>query len=459
MKFDKAFEEEVLSQALKDVNFVKKATRILDSHHFSSKQHGWTWKIIKDIWNKYRESATPKLILAKAKIEIKDDDERIVFIELIRKLYKKKTKAAEASLEELQKFVRTVNAQLALEEAATDLEKGKIEKVYDVLGSVVRKDIQPRNYTLVNWIEEFQERQEERKYKRDHPEEFAVIPTGFKNLDRVIEGLQYGELGLIVATTGKGKSIALSNLAYNAVKYKKKVLYLALEMPARQVAMRQDARWLKIAYNKFKKYDFTSREFKEISIRYEKVAKKWRGRMKIISMPIRGCSLSTIHSCLDDLYDEYGFKPDVIMIDSGDHLKPQGRFESLRIATAENYWGLKDLAEEGGYGIWSSVQAGKEWVNKIATAEATSESYDKARIADLIISLNTPENKSRTTKLVDDFGEEIESEDLSSMARGEYMELFVGKYRDGSSKFSIPLDTRFDLMLMEELEEAEHDDD
>jgi replicative DNA helicase len=454
MKFDKIFEEEILSQALKDVDYIKKASRILDSHHFVSPQHGWLWKTIKDVWLKYKEVATPRLILTKAKVEIKNDEDRFVYIELVTKLLKKKVKIASASLDELQKFTRIVDAQIALEEAAKELEKGHVDKVFDTFRGVIRKDIQPKNYTLINWMDEFDQRQEERKYKKEHPDEFICIPTGWSKLDRVVGGLQHGELGLVIGTTGMGKSSSMSNMAFKSTVHKFKSVIFALEMPARQIAMRQDSRWLKIPYKQFKNYDFTNKELDEIRIRRDRVQKQWSGLMKIISMPIRSCNMNIIQSCLDDLYEEDGFKPDVIFVDSGDHMKPVGRHESFRHGAAEVYWGLKDLAEEGGYAIWSSVQAGREWANKIATAEATSESYDKARIADLVLSINSVDSKSRTTKTIDDFGEDVEDEDISALAKGVPMELFVAKYRDGDSKFSIPLDARFDRMLMEELEEA-----
>src|SRR5690606_3536406 len=138
------------------------------------------------------------------------------------------------------------NGQLALEKAAKHLEKGKIDDMYEVFRAAGQRDAKRTEYTHTTWIEQFEARQAERKYRREHPEEFTSIPTGFKRLDDIITGIQLGELGLVLGTTGRGKSIMLTNLAYIGVKYGFNVAYFGFEMPARQIAMRQDARWLKM---------------------------------------------------------------------------------------------------------------------------------------------------------------------------------------------------------------------
>ena len=458
MEFDKEFEESVLAQVLRDTAYLKRAARILDAHHFISPQHGWVWTVVRDIWDKYRERTTVKLILVRARADFTDDDDRAPYVELVRKLFQKRVKAAAATLDELSKFVRTVNAQLAMESAAKDLERGRLDEVYETLRTVSRRELKPKDYTLIKWIEEFDERQRERKYRKEHPGEFVRIQTGFKRLDKIIGGIELGELGLVLATTGKGKSIMLNQFAYAAVKFKYPVVYFALEMPARQVAMRQDARWLGILYDKFKEYNFGPSELRTIKKRLKRIHDKWKQKLRIISMPLRKCNVNSIRDALDDLYQEEKFRPQMLLIDSGDHMQGTGRFESYRLEQASIYWDLKTLAEEDGYGIWSSTHAGREYAETVATAEATGESYDKARIADIVCSLNMPKKRSRSTKIeFDDEGEVVRTVEPSSVtvvAPGApvKIELYLAKYRDGASRVTIPMEADFAKILITELE-------
>jgi len=450
MEFDKTFEEAVLASAMSDALYLKRAARILDAHHFNTPQHSWVWDACKHCWDTYRERPTKKLLLHKARADFDKEEKRDPYTDLIRRLSKKKSVAGRATLEELSKFVRTVNAQIAMEAAAIDLEKGNVDKVYQGLKALSSQDLRPREYSRIKWIEEFDERQRERKYMKEHPDEYKRIPSGFKRLDGIMGGLEIGELGLILATTGQGKSIMLNNLGYNANKHGFTAAIFALEMPARQVAARQDALWQGIPYKKFKDFDFLPSELKVIKSRKKKMEKQFKGKLQIASFPLGKCDVQMIRGALDDWYQEDKFRPDMLLIDSGDHMRGMGRFESYRLEQASVYRDLKALAEEDGYAIWSSTHAGREWAKSTATAEATGESYDKARLSDVVISLNTPESSTRSTKVM------LEGEDedrTAGLAAGKVIEMHLAKYRDGDSKLTIPLDADFSRMVYHELKE------
>ena len=270
-------------------------------------------------------------------------------------------------------------------------------------------------------------------------------------LDRIITGIQIGELGLVLGTTGRGKSIMLTNLAYHAVSRGYTTAYFAFEMPARQIAQRQDARWLQMPYRKFKEYDFSPSELREIKARLDKMRPRFQDKFQIFSMPVRSADINAVRQALDDARIEDGFKPQLLLFDSADHLLPTGRSESFRLDQASVYWACKGLAEEDGYAVWSSTQAGKEYAARTATAEAASESYDKGRIADIMISLNEPRKHSRATKVLDDEDDDEDEESMAPTARGKFMELYLAKYRDGASKLTIPLDAELEKMLISEI--------
>lgn len=449
MRLDASFEEDVLARALRDTTYLKRAARVLDEHMFCTRQHGWLWKSMRHVWDTYREPASVKLVLAKARADFPDEEKRAPYLELARRIFKLKPASSAAALDELSTFVRTVNAQIAMEKAAGDLERGKLDEVYDTLRQVSQRDLKPRDYTQIRWIEEFTARQDERKHRREHPEEYTSIPTGIKRLDKVMGGgLQLGELGLIMGTTGRGKSVLMTNFGHNAVRSGYPTAYFGFEMPARQIAMRQDARWLQIAYNKFKDYNFTPSELKYIAMRLKKISKRYQNMFQIFSMPVRSADVNSIRAALDDARIEHGFVPKLLLLDSPDHMNPVGKSESYRLDQANVYWAVKGMAEEDGYAVWASTQAGKEFESKIATAESASESYDKARIADTIFTLNEPKKTSRATKVVDDEDGDEDAEEIMPSAVGRYMEGFLAKYRDGASKFSIPLDAQLEKMLI-----------
>lgn len=455
LKFNISFEEDILAQVLSDADYLKKATRVLDAHHFSSPQHAWVWKIANDIWKHWRELAQSELMKAKARVDYSDDDERDAQIQLLRKLYRRKPKAPRSTLEALEKFVRAVNAQIALETAAKELERGNVDAVYEGLKELSSSAARLQEYTHSPWIERFELRQRDRLFRRLHPEQFTRVPTGFKRLDALIEGLEVGELGLVVALTSVGKSIMLANLCYHAVRTQHPSVYFTLEMPERQISQRFDSRWLGIPYKKFKMFDFSRDELESIERRLERIKPKFNNMLHVVQLPMRKANMDTIRDALEDLRTEHNFTPKAIFIDSADHLRGVGRFENYRLEQSEVYWDCAALALEG-YGVWSSTQARKDTKKQIVDAEDTSESYDKARIADVILSLNIPKQETRSTKVISDGDDDAEQEAIDTNPRrvkGKYLKLFLAKYRDGESKVTIPLDAEFDRILIRELED------
>ena len=455
--FDLDFEEDVLAKCLKDTEFLKESARLMDAHHFATKHHGWIWKVTKETWLKFAERPSAKVLMAAAKREFVDPDERRPFLELTSRLFKHEVKHARASLAEVQRFVRFVRMQTAMEKAIASTEKGNVDEAYEALRKLTLHDVRPRAFKSIDWIEEFDDRQRDRKHRREHPEEYKVIPTGIRKLDAILGGGMHSpKVGLVMATTGVGKSIFLTNLGFNAILHGFNAVHFSLEMPAEPVATRYDSRFTKVMYDKYKGFDFTAAELREIDERVAKHRERFKGRLKINSMPNRRADIGAIRNALDEARTEME-KVDIVLLDSGDHLRGMGKFESHRLEQAEVYWDMKTLSEEDDYVVWSSTHAGREWAKRTATAEASSESYDKSRIADLVFTINQPKDSKKiaTAKTVVDDDEDatLTEEDEPEVEDGRTaLEGYLAKNRDGLSKVTIPLEADLSRMLIKEAE-------
>lgn len=458
MTFDADFEESILAQALRDPDYVKMALRICDTHHFGTAERAWLWGVISDTWNKYKELPPPKLVVYRARDDFPDEDKRETYLKIAKKLYRIKPASPRSALEELEKFVKFVEAQLALEKATDALEKGDTDAAFAAMSAASRTVIGTRKYTLIHWIEEFEERQAARKYEKEHPGEFTAIPTGWKTVDAITGGLRIGELELHMGTTGRGKSIALNNRCYHAASRGYETLYISFEMPARQVASRGDSRWLGIDYKSLKDYELTPSDLRAIKARHDKAKKHFAGKFKVASFPVRSANMMDVRGLLDDLWAEFEWRPKLIAFDSGDHLKAIDTLkESFRLQQTEVYWAMKALGEEDGYAIASSVHAGKDWVGTTATTEAAGESYDKSRIADAVYSYNDPDYKKFRKKAkveVSDDSDDDDSDDEFEVPeeapRERKLDLHIAKYRDGESKRTIKMIADFHKMLIRE---------
>jgi len=462
VKFDADFEEEILAQCLADRDYLRTAARMLDRRHFSTPQAEWAWKTIRAAWVEHGELATAKLFKSRAGWDYgTKDDERALALKFAVKLLKRRPVVAKGALAELRKYTEFVALNDAMAQAAKRLEEHDIEGAVTPLREVIQEDFRPRSYTVVDWIEQFDARQAERKKKREEPDSHVCIPTGISQLDRVMDGLRVGEFGIVMGTTGRGKSIFLTHLGFHAIARGYRVVHLSLEMNAELVATRYDSRFTGLLHRAFKTYDFTAEDLEIIEKKVAIGKKRYKRKLRIISTPVRTCDINVVRGALEDARSELG-GVDLVILDSPDHMKSLANYREVRHQQADVYWAVKDLAESDGVAVWGSTHAGREYADRVAGAEAAAESYDKARIADVVLTLNAPaapkkKEAARASLVETDDGDRIEpaagASDDATARPG--LDLFLAKHRDGESKLKIPLATDLARMLIREAEREE----
>lgn len=452
-EFDLEFEEDILAWCLRRKSFVKQASSVLDAHHFGTEKHSWVWQIIKNTWDSHHEKATIKLFINESRSEFTDDDEQAAALELVAKLIALRPENPKASLAALTTFVRFVKLQSASEQMVRFMEKGKIDEAYGAISAVARKDAEPRGFESSDFVKDFANRLAVQRDKKNNPDKYPVIPTGIQQLDKIIGGIRQKEVAMILATTGVGKSVLSVNLGYSALKKRRElgICHFSTEMYHAVVQMRYDTRFTGLLHKKFKESDFTRRELKAMLARLKKVHKLWAGRLHVVSAPVRSVTLAQCRAKVSQMNDENEVPIGLVIFDSPDHVIPERQHrDASRLEASDTYWSAKSWAEEDAISMWVTTQAGRGAVDKVATAEMASDSYDKSRIADVIVSLNKPNRKSRATPKVE-IGEDDDdgnNEDTVVMKNAAGLELQLTKHRDGEGNITIDLSEHSDLSRM-----------
>ena len=125
------------------------------------------------------------------------------------------------------------------------------QDVEDVIGKII---LSAGKYTI---IEEDIFKNIEADYnllveKREFPDKFKGIPTGFEPMDKALGGFFPGELTIVLGRPSQGKSILLLNFGYHAYNSNYNVIYVTLEMPLSQQKARFHSRLTNIDYHKLK---------------------------------------------------------------------------------------------------------------------------------------------------------------------------------------------------------------
>jgi len=205
------------------------------------------------------------------------------------------------------------------------------------------------------------------------------VTTGWQEIDDLCKsGLGKGELGVVIAPTGAGKSMVLVHLGAEAVKVGKTVVHYTLELGDTVVASRYDS-----CITGYPLSDLHT--FKD-SI-YEAV-KNLPGKLIIKEYPTKSASTKTIRNHLEKLRKR-GHAPGLIIVDYGDLLRPISIQREKRNELESIYEEMRAIAQEFECPAWTASQTNRSGLNaEVITMESISEAFNKCFVADFIFSVS-----------------------------------------------------------------------
>ena len=221
-------------------------------------------------------------------------------------------------------------------------------------------------------------------YLADFEERFLLkarnpVSTSWKEIDRItLGGLGCGELGVVIASTGVGKSMALAYLGAQAVKAGKIVIHYTLELLDTVVAMRYDSCITGINLSDLVlKKDDVWEEIKDV-----------KGRLIVKEYPTKTASTQTIKNHLDKLRSR-DIEPDLIIVDYGDLLRPVDKRKEKRNELESIYEELRGIAQIYDCPVWTASQTNRTGLNaEVITMESISEAFNKCFVADFICTIS-----------------------------------------------------------------------
>lgn len=218
------------------------------------------------------------------------------------------------------------------------------------------------------------------------------IPTGIYDLDKVWKGgIHPGELGIVLAPTGIGKSMILCQFAACAYWLGKNVLYYTYELTTDQIAMRCLCGILERGQE----------DLGDVTALLAKTAHARRlGEPPLAAIHTR-TEPQDLPGILDDMEtykEENGSYPGMLILDSADDLTLPGKFRADHERLLALFVALRRVAREMKIPIWTSGQATKEAVDKARISlRHMGGAYAKAQKSHLVLGLTqTPEEREDT---------------------------------------------------------------
>jgi replicative DNA helicase len=229
-------------------------------------------------------------------------------------------------------------------------------------------------------------------YIKDFEERFEftgreTITTGWKKMDEITGGGGgRGEIGVVIAPTGVGKSMVLVHLGAEAVKAGMTVVHYTLELKDTVIASRYDSCITGIPLN-------------ELMDRKEEIREYLRdidGTLIVKEYPTKTATTNTIRAHLQKLKQQ-DIIPDMIIVDYADLLKTLSARSEKREELESIYEELRAIMMENQVVGWTASQTNRTGLQaEIITMQSISEAFNKCFVADLIFSVSRTADDKQT---------------------------------------------------------------
>jgi replicative DNA helicase len=418
-KYGKSFQEKLCMVILDDRPFADQIEEVLDVGFLELNYLKLFLNKIFSYRKKY--GVHPSRDIMKTILRSELDDENELTAKQVREFYVRSQINPSTDVEYIKDtsldFCKKQNLKSAMVKSIGLLQSSSFDEISQVINDSLKLGMD--NEEGYDWKRDFEER-----FK---PRFRNPTTTGWELIDDICKGgLGQKELGVVIAPTGAGKSMALVHLGTQAIKEGKTVVHYTLELQDTVVASRYDSCLTKIPLQSLT-------AFKEKI--YEEVL-EIEGKLIVKEYPTKTASTQTIRNHLEKLRMR-SIEVDMIIIDYGDLLRPVRYQKEKRNELESIYEELRGIATEYQVPVWTASQTNRSGLNaEVITMESISEAFNKCFVADFIFSI------SRT---IDD--------KVANSGR-----LFVAKNRNGPDGLVFPLFMDTANVCIKVLEPSEEDE-
>ena len=384
-QYNKSFQEKILQGLLTDHQWAAQMVEVMRPDFFELKYLEYLCEKYFNYFTEYRCFPTQSLLISIIKDALADDGDVLLRDQIVSYLIRAKENPHPGDIayvkEKSLDFCKRQAFKEALEQSVELISTDNFESVISLMKNAV-------SIGMANTVgHDFFEDMESRFQKINR----CVCPTGIPQLDAkdiLAGGLGRGEIGVVTANTGVGKSHYLVQMGANAMRRGKNVLHYTFELTEQAVGIRYDSNLCNISSSDVVDQKDYVKKFYEDN--------EDLGRLIIKEYPTGYPSVTTLRNHIEKLALR-GFKPSVLVIDYADIMRSTRSYDSLRHELKLIYEELRNLAMELRIPIWTASQANRDSANSdIVGLENMSEAYGKAMVADLVVSLSRKPTEKAT---------------------------------------------------------------
>ena len=417
-KYGQSFQSKVVSALITDNKFLDTISEITTAKFFENDANKWIVSEILSYHEEYRKP--PTLDVFKSQLSKVDNDVlKKTVVEQLRHVF---TQVGNVDLDyiknEFTNFCINQNLKGVILQSVDLLKAGSYDRIKDLVDKAMK--VGQESDLGMDYVEDYDERTNELNR--------TTVPTKWEPINDLMDGgLGPGELGVVVAPSGVGKTWILTAIGAEAVRKGLSVVHYTMELSEHYVGARYDTVFTGIP----------SADLKEKKDEVKGRIKNLKGKLLIKYFPPKGVTVKKLQQHIEKMVT-LDNKPDVIIVDYADLLlSHSNKSDSTYAEQGGVYIDLRGMSGELEIPVWTASQTNRSAIDsEVIEADKIADSYAKVMNADFIMSWSRKSkdklnNTARAHIMKNRFGQDGITFPCKMDTNTGYIEVYDGTSPDG----------------------------
>jgi replicative DNA helicase len=369
------FQVQLLNQIVVDKDFSHSIMDVIESSYFDNKYFKIIIQMIKEYHTKYESTPTFDTLEQIVKSEISQELVAKIVLDTLKQVKDAPFEGTSFVQEKALKFCKQQELQKAMDKSQKIITEGDFES-YDKVEGLIREALQ------VGEVEKGQtdvfdnlDTVLDEDYR--HP-----IPMGIGGIDKLLKGgLAKGEIGVILAPTGVGKTTVLCKIANTAFNMGYNVLQIFFEDNPKIIQRKHFTMWTGIEPDNLVLHKDT------VMSKITEIKETMKNELILKKLASDSMTMNQIKNQVRKIIAD-GTKIDMILLDYIDCVLPESSAKDEWKAEGSVMRGFEAMCHELDIAGWTATQGNRSSISsEVVTTDQMGGSIKKAQVGHVIITV------------------------------------------------------------------------
>ena len=369
------FQLQLLNQIIIDKEFGRSIIDVIESDYFENKYFKIIIQMIKEYYVKFEHTPSFETLEQITKVELQQELASKIVLDTLTKIKEAPSSGLGFVQEKGMKFCKQQELQKAMVKVQKIIDGGEFEN-YDKAEELIREAIQvgTKGDGLLDAFSNLDDVLNE-DYR--HP-----IPMGISGIDRLLKGgLAKGEIGVILAPTGVGKTTLMTKITNHAFNLGYNVLQLFFEDNPKIIQRKHITLWTKIHPD-----ELTLRK-EEVITKVNEIKEAMPNHLILKKLPSDTMTMLQIKNQIRKMVAD-GIKIDMVTLDYIDCVVPDKNLGDEWKSEGSVMRAFEAMCHEMDLVGWTATQGNRSSISsEVVTTDQMGGSIKKAQVGHVIITV------------------------------------------------------------------------